>query len=490
MRTKQMTVFLCLLAASWIFDYRNYSFSHTTGTPEGLVILGSVLLFGCVLFNVGSVAATLLAAAVGLVVLVLDPHLSNHETLYGSVLLAVMCTWVACAVRERSRRVDAPRYDELLAVVLRLAFFAFYFWTAFQKWNDQFLAPATSCAAYQLEHLGDLLPLLPIPTAFVPIAGHATIVVELLIPALLLVPATRRLGVVLGLAFHTVLGIGFPAFQYLVFGFLLLFVPEAVWREVWGRVAGAVAEVAPLRLVASLLRNPVARGALGLALAVVSVEFYYLVRQPGSKVVFGQVIYPAFSLLMLGSIALCSSLLVLRSSAWSTAQPVPLVRRLPTVLWIFPVVIFLQGLQPHLGIKNVQAFAMFSNLDTDNGQSNHWVIPASWQIFSNLSEPVTIHEASHPTLVVLGAAGPNTRTVLRAARHPRLRPSLLELRRQVTRLAGTGAEGVMLDYSHAGVRRRVENAERDPLLANASVIERFYLKTRPLALNRHGACRW
>lgn len=493
MRSKQMFIFATLLAVSWIVDYRSFSFTNLPGTPGGLGILAGVLFFGCILFNLGSMLALLVASLVGLFVLVLDPHLSNHETLYLSVMLAIPAVWLVASVQERTLRIDVARYDERLAGVARLVFFVSYYWAATHKWNDHFLDPAVSCAAYQIDHFREALPMIPVPEAFYAVAGHLTIAVEFALPTLLLVPATRRLGLLLGLGFHTMLGIGFPAFQYLIFGFLMLFVPEAVWQEVFARVAAAVKRMRPTRGLATAVRSPLARAALGLALAVASTELFDFSRRPVMRTIFGQQLYPTLSLLMLGAVAAAAAWLVLRSPAWRTAKPVSLARGVPAVLWLLPLAVFLQGLQPHLGIKNIQAFAMFSNLDTDNGQSNHWVIPASWQLSTNLAEPVIVHAASDPQIARLSEQRSRVRSVLRADVPPRLMPSHLELRRAVARFAQERKEGeaaLMIDYTHNGVRRRVEDAERDKELGTTSFFERFYLKTRALAVNRHGSCRW
>ena len=81
-------------------------------------------------------------------------------------------------------------------------------------------------------------------------------------------------------------------------------------------------------------------------------------------------------------------------------------------------------------------------------------------------------------------------SVLRAPHPPTLRPSFLELRREVTRLKREGAYGLTVDFTYRGLRRQVKNAERDPELASAGFIDRFYMKTRLLAVDRYGACRW
>jgi len=73
---------------------------------------------------------------------------------------------------------------------------------------------------------------------------------------------------------------------------------------------------------------------------------------------------------------------------------------------------------------------------------------------------------------------------------PELRPSFVELRRVVTRLAIGGATDLRVDYSRNGRRRAVVNAERDPELADAGLLQMQFLRTRPIAISNHGACRW
>ena len=61
--------------------------------------------------------------------------------------------------------------------------------------------------------------------------------------------------------------------------------------------------------------------------------------------------------------------------------------------WSFilvPVVVFLNGASPYLGLKTENSFAMFSNLRTEGGVSNHFVVPASAQIFDFQKDMVEI----------------------------------------------------------------------------------------------------
>jgi hypothetical protein len=57
----------------------------------------------------------------------------------------------------------------------------------------------------------------------------------------------------------------------------------------------------------------------------------------------------------------------------------------PLVFYLIPVLIFCNGLCPYLGLKTEKSFAMFSNLRTEGGSSNHLLITkplylTNWQL--------------------------------------------------------------------------------------------------------------
>src|SRR3972149_1433923 len=67
-------------------------------------------------------------------------------------------------------------------------------------------------------------------------------------------------------------------------------------------------------------------------------------------------------------------------------------------LLIFPAIVFLNGLLPYIGLKNIQVFAMFSNLQTEGGKTNHLLIPSSFQLFNNLEDLVSIKRSNNKAL--------------------------------------------------------------------------------------------
>eukprot|EP00746_Dinoflagellata_sp_MGD_P141816 gnl/MRDRNA2_/MRDRNA2_74861_c0_seq3.p1 gnl/MRDRNA2_/MRDRNA2_74861_c0~~gnl/MRDRNA2_/MRDRNA2_74861_c0_seq3.p1 ORF type:complete len:323 (+),score=31.97 gnl/MRDRNA2_/MRDRNA2_74861_c0_seq3:118-969(+) len=58
----------------------------------------------------------------------------------------------------------------------------------------------------------------------------------------------------------------------------------------------------------------------------------------------------------------------------------------------------LNGSAPYLGIKTQGTWTMFSNLRVENGSSNHFVVPVSFQIFDELRDIVYVNSTNFMTL--------------------------------------------------------------------------------------------
>eukprot|EP00746_Dinoflagellata_sp_MGD_P141815 gnl/MRDRNA2_/MRDRNA2_74861_c0_seq2.p1 gnl/MRDRNA2_/MRDRNA2_74861_c0~~gnl/MRDRNA2_/MRDRNA2_74861_c0_seq2.p1 ORF type:complete len:277 (+),score=19.44 gnl/MRDRNA2_/MRDRNA2_74861_c0_seq2:3-833(+) len=67
-------------------------------------------------------------------------------------------------------------------------------------------------------------------------------------------------------------------------------------------------------------------------------------------------------------------------------------------MYIAIVVFGLNCMAPYLGIKTHSTWTMFSNLRLENGVSNHFVVPASFQIFDELRDIVYVNSTNFMTL--------------------------------------------------------------------------------------------
>jgi hypothetical protein len=72
---------------------------------------------------------------------------------------------------------------------------------------------------------------------------------------------------------------------------------------------------------------------------------------------------------------------------------------------VLPAVVVLNGLSPYLGFKTETSWSMFSNLRTEGGRSNHWVMPTSLQVFDYQRDLVEIVAASDRGLQAVADAG-------------------------------------------------------------------------------------
>ena len=185
---------------------------------------------------------------------------------------------------------------------------------------------------------------------------YGTLILEASVIVMLLIPRLRWLGIVIGIAFHGFLGFLPPGYirAYSLFAIVLhgLFLPpnalellrqSRLWRAVLTALATAWARAAA---------------------ALLCVAVYLLLpASPGWWIVLGTVI------------ALMLAAGREQGAAAIRAPGAGRLLRLPSVLVAaFVAVFFLNGFSPYLGFKSGQTIAMFSNLRTEGGETNHLLI--------------------------------------------------------------------------------------------------------------------
>jgi hypothetical protein len=143
---------------------------------------------------------------------------------------------------------------------------------------------------------------------------------------------------------------------------------------------------------------------------------------------------------------------------------------------------------------------MYSNLRTEGGTSNHLVLPSALQVFGQERDLVTIVSSSDRVLALLARRqwyGSNYfytyiagNEDLDPAEAPVWKLPFASLRLRVSDLARQGARGVRVTYDRGGRRYATENAERDPTLARASLLERKLLFLRAVPMTGKSLCMW
>jgi hypothetical protein len=63
-----------------------------------------------------------------------------------------------------------------------------------------------------------------------------------------------------------------------------------------------------------------------------------------------------------------------------------------------PALVLLNGLSPFLELRTAYAFNMYSNLETADGTSNHYLVPRTLPVTDYQSDLVTVLQSSDPNL--------------------------------------------------------------------------------------------
>jgi hypothetical protein len=357
-----------------------------------------------VLVRPGSRACLGLLVALQLVCAYLDlPGANTNRTLMVFVSATLLGAWVLARARAGGTP-SAADWQRALEPALRWELLLVYAWAAWHKLNPDYLDVETSCAVQLWLKVVERAPL-SLPTG--PLARHAAVygslLVEAALPLLLLARRTRIAGLALAATLHFVLGLTlFYDFSMTMLALLTLFLPPGL----------------ALRLEASLrggrlrVPGPLVRGLCVALLAVAGELFFWD-------------LYDAFALAWWGLPP------VLAWVAWKLRdepRPLPPARELmraPAALAPFPLLVFLNGLCPYVGAKTETAFAMYSNLRTEGGSTNHLLVPPGDQ---RRGAPLRLHGQRQPERV-----------------HARAEPLL----RARPRLVGRNAR---LDSRHAAVR--------------------------------------
>ncbi len=295
------------------------------------------------------------------------PFLSNHWLLVGFVAVAVLLS-----LGQR----DPWAW---LSVTGRCILLGFYCFAAFAKLNAGFFEPGTSCGVfYANQSLGSFgLPALPTgsPLAWLLVLGP--VLTELSVPLLLAFGRTRQIGVLVALAFHTVISADldqhFYDFTAALVVLLCLFLPEST-------LAG---------FEASAARRTKAFTA-GVAICLVLVLSAVLPQVVLTRAILESVPFVAW-------FAFAGWLIV--SVARGGLGPSHLPMRPPgTAAWVLVAVVAANGLTPYLELKTAYGWNMYANLVTVGGESNHFVVRDTWPLTDVHDHLLTVVETDDPGL--------------------------------------------------------------------------------------------
>jgi hypothetical protein len=326
------------------------------GEPSSVALGQLAMVVAAAMVMVGRRRRSVVALAVIHLAVTVDklPVIGNHE-----LILALVSLVVVVAVLVSRPRAGRWSWLETAVPGLRWLFLVSYGSIAFSKLNTGFLDLGASCATLFGDEMGRWLGLtVSDHTALAALAVYGTVIIELLVPILVLIPRTRFYGVLLGLGFHGFLALDPTShvfdFTSTLTPLLLLFAPVPLRVEL-------------SRLHRSLGSAVAPRSFLGWM--AVTVAVHLLILRGGLAPWL--VPYPLW-------------LAVTVTLGWWFVRHRPPTPGVAAALgrpsWVVLVVVALaalNGAAPYLELKTATGFNMYSNLHTSQGRSNHLLVPAT-----------------------------------------------------------------------------------------------------------------
>jgi hypothetical protein len=412
------------------------------------------------------------------------PAAANHSVL---ALMVDACLLIGCvhALGRENLESRGRRLWESVQGPIRATVAVVYLLAVFHKLNSSFFDPEVSCATSQLAKMFELHGFPERPTNLSAFAFniYLTLLVEVAIVVLLLWPRFSYVGATVGLVFHTLVGWAeFFDFATVVFALYLFFLP-------WEGIRNSLAKIP--RWAGTCFVS----GLVGLA---VTSFYFHGIRQ--SPVVFA---WPNWSLQADTLICGFWTLMI-----WPILLPVFLSRAVrpgyhrwtgAPLAWAIPVIALVNGVTSYLGLKTVANYSMFSNLRTEAGQTNHFLVPAGRFFLAGYQNDLVrvgfVDRAppeKFPWQAWLAGGGRVRRGFRWLREVPEARVPFMEVRRTIQRWKAIGYTRVSIAYERDGKWYEVEDAFSDgEIMRPLSVWERKLLAFRPVQDDGEASeCRW
>lgn len=326
------------------------------------------------------------------------PYTTNHWLFTAFVNLTILHALFYLVIKQRSFHVNKGALLETFAPIVKLELIILYFFAVFHKLNSGFFSPETSCATDLLE-AQNLDSVIPLTSQLLAFNAYFTIIVELIIPICLCSKRLRNFGILFGLFFHCVLSYStynaFYDFSSMVFALYFLFASSEFSATVLAIARGFKSKVH--WLVSKFNFKKLLIVTLGF---VVFLAIIFVLNQKlkGFKDVHLYVFWTAYSIFF----CYC----FIRFLLFRKIAPDFGTSKFQLAHWSFiilPLIVFLNGTCPYIGLKTESSYAMFSNLRTEGDVPNHFIVPASVQIFDYQKDVVEIISSTDPGLQKLAS---------------------------------------------------------------------------------------
>jgi len=372
---------------------------------DGTSFLTFAALWG--MLRPSSLARFLVVVAVQLVTVAAEmPKVVNHWMLMGVTCFGLLVALAPNALDLLRRRPVRPLPSGLLESV-QAQIIIVYAMATLAKLNAGFFDPAYSCGAEHYRRLAASVPIFPQAPWAVWTAILGTLVIEAALPLALFFRRTRVLALFGGWVFHLMLGFnGYWDFSTVGVAYYSAFVPAALLsggRRAFDEHAllARTRDVA-LRVSASPWSFPVAA-----LLLLVPAGLATLSEATSRELVLGANAAGRW-IWLTAWLALGAALtLATRHATRETGPAAPVAAgwwRHPA-LALGPALVLLNGFSPYLGLKTEHSYTMFSNIRTEGGEWNHYVMPRGLRVFGFQDEPIVLVRSSDPYLKRLARSG-------------------------------------------------------------------------------------
>ncbi|MEZ0497949.1 thiol-disulfide oxidoreductase [Sphingomonas sp. IW22] len=337
----------------------------------------------------------ILAAAMAAQYVFRLPVASNNQTIAFFMNLAIMTIVSVAWLKHGDVETTRAEIYERLRIVARLLLATMYFYGIFHKINVDFLDPDASCAVALYKPLTHAFGL---EESLIGRYGSiaATFIVETITIVSLFWRRYFAVGLIVGLVFHYIIPISayswYMDFSSLVFALYTLSVPREVSIAFYSRGR------ALLRQVPSPLTGGVALVGLGVLFVAATLLATLLREQAGDLAITDRMAWHSAWIVVWAVVG--GVVMVLLSWAALEALPYRPVGAPRQPLWVYaiPAVLFVTCLSPYLGLKTESSIAMFSNLHTEGGTTNHLLFARPPYIAGYQNEVATITGSSNATM--------------------------------------------------------------------------------------------
>ncbi|MCC9165620.1 hypothetical protein [Pontibacter harenae] len=322
------------------------------------------------------------------------PYISNHWIFTTLVNLTILHALAYLVIKRRRFRINRVDFYKTFAPLVRAEVIILYFFVVLHKLNTSFFSPDISCATDFFVSQNPLSSL-TLTNGVLLLNAYATVIIETLIPVLLCFRRTRNLGVLLGLSFHFIIAYnplnGFYDFSSMLFAAYVLFTDN----KFSGYIFKLYKKAQGLKALSKeqFYRFSILKLVTALVLFVFGVVVLHFLAKNFTDF-FRHICWTTYGVVFI----IVFSKAVFSKENSNTLSSSDSFKLKHYSLLLFPIIVFINGLCPYLGLKTENSFAMFSNLRTEGGVTNHLFIPVETQIFDFQKDVVEVISSSDENL--------------------------------------------------------------------------------------------